>query len=205
LSLKSNPLTGTVSRSAVLLGMFILAGLFGAGQVSFQTWTVYGIHHYPLAYLPVPFLLWSAFRFGPRCAATGTWLLATLVIYSLLNDAERVHDSCRLDWGGESVIVPAKQRADRTRSGFWRGRMSETYLARKGYGSRWAVESFFSGLERTLDPDLPQTKPTTGRSRLQSAGLHPPPLGIPMLSKMFSTEQFAFPEVLETGGMSHSQ
>jgi spore coat protein U-like protein len=33
-------------------------------------------------------------------------------------DAEWVHDQCRLDWGAESVIKPAKQRADGTRSGF---------------------------------------------------------------------------------------
>src|ERR1039457_2999811 len=69
-------------------------------------------------------------------------------------DAEWVHDQCRLDWGAESVIKPAKQRADGTRSGFWRSRMSEKYLARKGYGARWAVESFFSALKRTMGSTL---------------------------------------------------
>jgi hypothetical protein len=44
-------------------------------------------------------------------------------------DAEWVHDQCRLDWGMESLIKPARQRADGTRSGFWRSRMSENYLA----------------------------------------------------------------------------
>ncbi|MGC9944113.1 MAG: transposase [Verrucomicrobiota bacterium] len=48
-------------------------------------------------------------------------------------DAEWVHDQCRLEWGVESVIKPARQRADGTRSGFWRSRMSEHYLAR----GRW--------------------------------------------------------------------
>jgi hypothetical protein len=54
-------------------------------------------------------------------------------------DAEWVHDQCRLDWGAESLIKPAKQRADGTRSGFWRSRMSEPYLERKvmGHGGRW--------------------------------------------------------------------
>ncbi len=33
-------------------------------------------------------------------------------------DAEWVHDQCRLDWGAESVIQPAKQRADGTRRDF---------------------------------------------------------------------------------------
>ena len=74
-------------------------------------------------------------------------------------DAEWVHDQCRLDWGAESVIKPAKQRADGTRSGFWRSRMSEQYLERKGYGMRWAVESFFSGLKRTMGSTLTSRKP----------------------------------------------
>ena len=75
-------------------------------------------------------------------------------------DAEWVHDQCRLDWGAESVIKPARQRADGTRSGFWRSRMSEKYLERKGYGSRWAVESFFSGLKRTMGSTLTSRKPS---------------------------------------------
>jgi hypothetical protein len=76
------------------------------------------------------------------------------------HDAEWVHDQCRLDWGAESVIKPAKQRADGTRSGFWRSQMSETYLKRKGYGTRWAVESFFSGLKRTMGSTLTSRKPS---------------------------------------------
>lgn len=75
-------------------------------------------------------------------------------------DAEWVHDQCRLDWGAESVIKPARQRADGTRGGFWRSRMSEAYLKRKGYGSRWAVESFFSGLKRTMGSTLTSRKPS---------------------------------------------
>ena len=75
-------------------------------------------------------------------------------------DAEWVHDQCRLDWGVESVIKPARQRADGTRSGFWRSRMSGKYLARKDYGTRWAVESFFSGLKRTMGSTLTSRKPS---------------------------------------------
>jgi hypothetical protein len=63
------------------------------------------------------------------------------------------------EWGVESVIKPAKQRADGTRSGFWRGRMSADYLERRNYGSRWAVESFFSGLKRTMGLTLTSRKP----------------------------------------------
>ena len=60
------------------------AGLVGGTLISFDTWFVYGIQQYPLAYLPYPFLAWSALRFGPRGAATGTLLVSALAIYSLL-------------------------------------------------------------------------------------------------------------------------
>ncbi len=59
-------------------------GLVGGTLISFDTWFVYSIQQYPLAYLPYPFLAWSALRFGPRGAATGTLLVALLAIYSLL-------------------------------------------------------------------------------------------------------------------------
>jgi hypothetical protein len=75
-------------------------------------------------------------------------------------DAEWVHDQCRLKWGAESVIQPAKQRADGTRSGVWRSQMSEAYLERKGYGRRWAVESFFSALKRTMGSTLTSRQPS---------------------------------------------
>ena len=38
--------------------------------------------------------------------------------------------------------------------------MSESYLTRTGYGSRWAVESFFSGLKRTMGSTLNARKPS---------------------------------------------
>ena len=37
--------------------------------------------------------------------------------------------------------------------------MSEKYLKRKGYGHRWAVESFFSALKRTMGSTLTSRKP----------------------------------------------
>ena len=60
------------------------AGLVGGAYISFNTGSVTGLQEYPLAYLPYPFLAWSALRFGPRGAATGTLLVAALAIYSLL-------------------------------------------------------------------------------------------------------------------------
>ena len=59
-------------------------GLVGGTLISFDTWFVYGLHAYPLAYLPYPFLAWSALRFGPRGATAGTLLVSVLAIYSLL-------------------------------------------------------------------------------------------------------------------------
>jgi len=60
------------------------AGLVGGTLTSFNSWFVYGIESYPLAYLPFPFLVWGSLRFGPRGAATGTLLVSILAIYSLL-------------------------------------------------------------------------------------------------------------------------
>ena len=66
------------------------AALCGTGLVvgtltSFHSWFVYGIESYPLAYLPFPFLVWGALRFGQRGATTGTLLVSALAIHSLLS------------------------------------------------------------------------------------------------------------------------
>jgi Transposase DDE domain len=74
-------------------------------------------------------------------------------------DAEWIHDQCRLEWGVESVIKPAVHRADGRRNGFWRMGMSKKYLKRKAYGRRWAVETFFSALKRTMGSTLTSRKP----------------------------------------------
>ena len=75
------------------------------------------------------------------------------------NDADWVPDQCRLDWDVESVIKPATQRADGSQGGFWRSRMSEPFLERKGYGARWTVETFF---KPRANPKL-LTAPSSGR------------------------------------------
>ena len=61
------------------------AGLVGGTLISFHSWFVYGIQNYPLAYLPFPFLVWGALRFGQRGATTGTLLVSALAIHSLLH------------------------------------------------------------------------------------------------------------------------
>src|ERR1035441_647155 len=62
-----------------------VAGVRSDGTlISFNSWFVYGIQNYPLAYVPFPFLVWGALRFGQRGATAGTLLVSALAIYSLL-------------------------------------------------------------------------------------------------------------------------
>jgi hypothetical protein len=74
-------------------------------------------------------------------------------------DAEWIHQRCREQWGVESIIKPNGQRADGVRNGKWRANMSDEHLKERGYGRRWAVESFFSGLKRTMGHDLAARRP----------------------------------------------
>lgn len=74
-------------------------------------------------------------------------------------DAEWIHVQCREEWGAESVIKPAVHRADGKRNGIWRSGMSKNYLEKMEYGKRWAVETFFSGLKRTMGSMLTSRKP----------------------------------------------
>ena len=59
-------------------------GLAAATLISFNSWYVQGIQNYPLAYLPCPFIVWGALRFGQRGATTGTLLVSVVAIYQLL-------------------------------------------------------------------------------------------------------------------------
>ncbi len=65
--------------------LYAARGLVAGTLISFNSWFVYGIQNYPLAYLPFPFLVWGALRFGQRGATAGTLLVSALAIYSLLH------------------------------------------------------------------------------------------------------------------------
>jgi transposase len=65
-------------------------------------------------------------------------------------DAEWIHVQCREQWGVASVIPAVPRRADGTAGGKWRSQMTSEYLQRAHYNRRWAVESFFSALKRTM-------------------------------------------------------
>jgi PAS domain S-box-containing protein len=80
----ATPFTGRWGFFKMAEALLCTAGLVGGTLISFDSWFVYGLQEYPLAYLPYPFLVWLALRFGPRGAATGTLLVAALAIYSLL-------------------------------------------------------------------------------------------------------------------------
>ena len=68
----------------VLEALACSLGLAGGVLISFNSWFVQGIQNYPLAYLPYPFLVWGALRFGQRGATTGTLLISAVAIYQLL-------------------------------------------------------------------------------------------------------------------------
>jgi PAS domain S-box-containing protein len=74
---------GRLITEAVVCG----AGLVGGTLISFNSWFVHGIQNYPLAYLPFPFLVWGALRFGQRGATAGTLLVSALAIHSLVRGA----------------------------------------------------------------------------------------------------------------------
>jgi PAS domain S-box-containing protein len=59
-------------------------GLIGGTAISFNSWYAYGIQNYPFAYLPYPFLVWGALRFGQRGATAGTLIVTAFSISSLL-------------------------------------------------------------------------------------------------------------------------
>jgi PAS domain S-box-containing protein len=67
----------------VMEALACLVGLIASTLVAFVVWFNYGIHNYPLGYLPLPFLLWGTFRFGPRGAVTGTFVVSALLFYFL--------------------------------------------------------------------------------------------------------------------------
>ncbi len=74
-------------------------------------------------------------------------------------DAEWIHEQCREQWGVASVIPAVPRRADGTAGGKWRAQMTPEYVRQQGYSRRWGVESFFSGLKRTIGSSLSARRP----------------------------------------------
>ncbi|MEO6035374.1 MAG: PAS domain S-box protein, partial [Verrucomicrobiota bacterium] len=61
-------------------------GVILGTMVSVGWWSFVGGQNYPLAYLPYPFLVWAALRFGPRGATTGTLAVSVVALYALVNE-----------------------------------------------------------------------------------------------------------------------
>ena len=70
------------------------------------------------------------------------------------DDADWIHALCREEHGVEAIIKPATCRSDGTLGGTYRSKMTKTKLKRAGYGHRWQIESFLSGLKRTTGSAL---------------------------------------------------
>lgn len=72
------------TREQIIELVLLFLGLF------FTAWIVFGgrfhseVKNYPLEYLCIPFLIWAAFRFGRRKAATATCALAAIAIRGTL-------------------------------------------------------------------------------------------------------------------------
>jgi diguanylate cyclase (GGDEF)-like protein len=80
---RENPRLNWTNEQIIELALLFL-GLF------FTVWIVFGgrfhseVKNYPLEYLCIPFLIWAAFRFGRRKAATATCVLAGIAIWGTL-------------------------------------------------------------------------------------------------------------------------
>lgn len=68
-------------------------------------------------------------------------------------DAEWVHRHAHEQWGVATAIKPVKHK-EGPPGGQYRSGMTDTWLKRIGYGMRWHVESFFSGMKRTMGSTL---------------------------------------------------
>ena len=68
-----------LEAAAVLLSLFVVAEVVFGGFLPAQS------KHLPLEFLCIPFLIWVAFRFGARAAATAVFLLSGISIHGTLH------------------------------------------------------------------------------------------------------------------------
>ncbi|MGC1482282.1 MAG: MASE1 domain-containing protein [Candidatus Acidiferrum sp.] len=74
------------SREQSLEFAALFAGLFGTGWVVFGGVFHAELKNYPLEYLCIPFLIWAAFRFGHREAATAICVLAGIAAWGTIHE-----------------------------------------------------------------------------------------------------------------------
>jgi len=67
-----------VELAVLFVGLFFTAGIVFGGRFHSE------VRNYPLEYLSIPFLIWAAFRFGRRKAATATCVLGGIAIWGTM-------------------------------------------------------------------------------------------------------------------------
>lgn len=85
LVLWAGPSTARWDRARLRETVLLLAGLFVVGEIVFGAWLRTQVGHRPLEFLCIPFLVWAAYRFGPRETATAAVLLSGLAISGTLH------------------------------------------------------------------------------------------------------------------------
>lgn len=71
-------------RGQAIEAVVLLLCLFLAAQSVFGGWLPFEMKNYPLEFACIPFLVWAAFRFGPRESATAIFILSGLAIWGTL-------------------------------------------------------------------------------------------------------------------------
>ena len=73
------------NRNAALETVILFLGLYVVGETVFDGLIPLGRSNYPLEFLCLPFLVWAAFRLGPRGAALATVVLSAIAIRGTLS------------------------------------------------------------------------------------------------------------------------
>ncbi len=71
-------------REAVEVGMLLLL-LFVLSEAVFCGWLTISARNYPIAFIPLPIVIWTAFRFTQRETATGIFILSAIAIWGTLH------------------------------------------------------------------------------------------------------------------------
>ena len=71
-------------RGHVEAGLLFVS-LLVAGWIGFGGWLPGTEAHYPLAFVPIPWLVWAAFRFGPRGAASAAVITSAIAIWDTVH------------------------------------------------------------------------------------------------------------------------
>jgi len=71
-------------RGRALEALFFVLCLVVVGQAVFGGWLPTDVHNHPLEFLCIPPLVWAAFRFGQREAATASVALSALALWGTL-------------------------------------------------------------------------------------------------------------------------